>query len=56
MKRKQEKLDEKQKQEKLKELKLELIKQNVMAKKSGKTRIKEIKKAIARLLSVKSRS
>jgi len=37
---------------KLKELKMELIRKNVAANKSGKTRNKEIKKAIARLLTL----
>lgn len=35
---------------KLKELKLELIRANVSANKSGKIKIKEIKKTIARLM------
>ncbi len=37
---------------KLKELKMELIRKNVAANKSGKTKNKEIKKAIARLLTI----
>jgi ribosomal protein L29 len=45
------KLNDKEKQEKLKELKLELIRKNVQANKSSKIRAKEIKKAIARILT-----
>ena len=44
-------MNEKEREEKLKELKQELIKANVSAKKSGKNKIKEIKKAIARILT-----
>lgn len=44
------KMSEKEKQERLKDLKLELIKANVAANKSGKIKIKEIRKTIARLL------
>jgi len=39
------------KEEKLKELKIELIKKNTAANKAGKIKTKEIKKAIARLLT-----
>jgi len=46
-----EKMSKKERHEKLKELKLELIRASVEARKGGKTRIKEIKKAIARLLT-----
>lgn len=45
------KLSKQGKEDKLKELRLELIKKNVAANKSGKTKAKEIKKAIARLLT-----
>ena len=45
------KMTEKEREEKLKELKQELIKANVSARKSGKVRVKEIKKAIARILT-----
>ena len=51
MKRKQEKLSEKETEDKVNDLRLELVKHNVLAKKAGKTRIKEIKKAISRLLT-----
>ncbi len=50
-----ERMSEKEKQEKLKELKLELIKANVVANKSGKIRIKEIKKAISRIMLMASK-
>lgn len=40
-------------EEKLKELKIELIKKNVTANKSGKIRAKNIKKEIARILTKK---
>ncbi|MBI2124560.1 50S ribosomal protein L29 [Candidatus Pacearchaeota archaeon] len=46
-----EKISEQEIPEKLKELRQELIKANVSAKKSGKNKIKEIKKAIARILT-----
>ena len=45
------KMNEKEREEKLKELKQELIKANVSANKSGKVKVKEIKKAIARILT-----
>lgn len=41
----------KEEENKLKELKMELIKKNVAANKSSKVRAKEIKKAIARILT-----
>lgn len=44
-------MDNKNRAEKLKELRMELIKSNVTANKS-KSRTKEIKKAIARILSI----
>ncbi len=44
-------MSEKEINEKLEELKLELIKSKVTSSKSGKTKIKEIKKTIARLLT-----
>ncbi len=44
------KISEKERQEKLKDLKMEIIK-NKVASKSGKIKTKEIKKAIARLLT-----
>jgi len=45
------KLNDKEKQEKLRELRMELVKKNVAANKSSKVRAKEIKKAIARILT-----
>ncbi len=44
-------MTEKDREEKLKDLKLELIKRNVTANKSSKIKTKEIKKAIARILN-----
>ncbi|MBU1136438.1 MAG: 50S ribosomal protein L29 [Nanoarchaeota archaeon] len=41
-----------EKENKLKELQLELIKKNVPANKSNKIKAKEIKKAIARILTL----
>jgi ribosomal protein L29 len=40
------------KKEKLKELRLELIKANVTANKTGKIKIKEIRRTIAKLLTL----
>jgi ribosomal protein L29 len=45
------KLNNEEKIEKLKELRFELIKKNVAANKANKIRAKNIKKAIARLLT-----
>jgi len=45
------KMSEKELNEKLKELKLELIKNKITSGKSGKSKIGEIKKTIARLLT-----
>ncbi len=45
-----EKMPDDERKSKLKELKLELIKANVAANKSGKIKIKEIKKTIAKIL------
>jgi len=44
-------LSDKEKSEKLKELRLELIKKYVPVNKTGKIKAKEIKKTIARLLT-----
>ncbi len=44
------KMPDKEKAKKLKELRLELIKANVAANKTGKIKIKEIRKTIAKLL------
>ena len=49
------KLSGTEKDEKLKELRLELIKKNVVANKASKIKAKEIKKAIARLLTSQSK-
>lgn len=45
------KMNVQEKEEKLKELRFELIKANVTANKSGKIKIKEIKRTIAKLLT-----
>jgi len=42
------------KDKKIKELKLELMKSQSSAQKTGSSRIKEIKKTIARILTIKS--
>ncbi|MEM3405652.1 MAG: 50S ribosomal protein L29 [Candidatus Pacearchaeota archaeon] len=46
-------MNKKEREEKLKELRLELIKRKNPANKQNKIKIKEIKRAIARLLSIK---
>ena len=46
-----ERMTQKEREEKLKELRLELIKANVAANKTGKIKIKEIRKTIAKLLT-----
>jgi len=43
-------MTQKEREEKLRELRLELIKANVAANKTGKIKIKEIRKTIAKLL------
>ena len=48
-------LNKEQKEEKLKELKLELIKKNVTANRASKIKAKELKKAIARILASKTK-
>ncbi len=48
------KMSDKEKDEKLKELKLELTKANVTANKTGKIKIKEIRRTIAKLLTFKA--
>ncbi len=47
------KMNEKEIEEKLKELSTEMIKARVTVKKAGKANLKEMKKAIARLLTFK---
>lgn len=47
-----EKMDTKTREEKLKELRLDLIKKSLTANKGNKGKAKEIKKAIARLLTI----
>ncbi len=47
-----EKMHKEEIEEKIKELKFEMIKEKANAHKSGKTKIKEIKKTIARLLTL----
>ena len=49
------KMNEKEREEKLKDLKLELIKSNVAANKTN-SKTKEIKKAISRILTIKSQT
>jgi ribosomal protein L29 len=45
-------MSDKEKENKLKELRLELIKANVAANKTGKIKIKEIRKTIAKFLTL----
>ena len=45
------KMAEKERKEKLEDLRMELVKSKVSANKTGKMKIKEIKKTIARLLT-----
>jgi ribosomal protein L29 len=46
------KMSQKEIEEKLKDLKMELIKSQVASNKGGKLKIKEIKRTIARLLTI----
>lgn len=46
------KLDSKERQKKVEELRLELVKARVTASKGGKAKINEIKKTLARLLTI----
>jgi len=46
------KMSEKEIEEKIKDLKMELVKNRVAASKGGKLKIKEIKKTIARLYTI----
>ena len=46
------KMSKKEQEEKLKELRFELIRANVAANKSGKIKIKEIKRTIAKILTL----
>jgi len=46
------KMNKEEKEKNLKELKLELIKSKVHASKTGSSKIKEIKKTIARILTL----
>ncbi len=48
-------LGEKEREKKIEDLKLELIKARVTANKGGKTKIRTIKKTIARLLTLKKK-
>ena len=50
------KLDEKSRNEKLKELKMNLIKKSITANKQNKGKTKELKKAIARLLTIQAKT
>jgi len=45
------KMSEKEINEKIKDLKIELIKEKINLNKGGKTKVKEIKKTIARLMT-----
>ena len=45
-------MSNKEKEDKLKELRFELIKANVTANKTGKIKIKEIRRTIAKLLTL----
>jgi len=45
------KMSQKERKDKLQELRLELIKANVTANKSGKIKIREIRRTIAKLLT-----
>ncbi|MBS3080707.1 50S ribosomal protein L29 [Candidatus Pacearchaeota archaeon] len=45
------KMNEKERNEKIKELQMELIKERVALQKGGKIKVKEIKRTIARLLT-----
>lgn len=47
-------MPEKEREGKLKELRLELVKRYAPANKAGKIKAKEIKKAIARILTLKA--
>ncbi len=49
------KMSDKEKENKLKELRLELVRANVAANKTGKIKINEIKKTIARILTLKAK-
>jgi len=49
------KMSDKEKVEKLKELKMELTRANVAANKTGKIKIKEIRRTIAKILTFKAK-
>jgi len=49
-------MSQKEKEDKLKELRLELIKANVVANKTGKIKIKEIRRTIAKLLTLMAKA
>jgi len=46
-------MGEKERKDKLKDLRMELVKKSVAANKASKVKAKEIKKAIARILTLK---
>ena len=50
------KMNEKEKEDKLKELQLELIKARVNASKGSNNKIREIKKAISRILTLNTKN
>ena len=47
------KLSEKERKQKIEDIKLEIIKAKITAKKGGKVKIRELKKTLARLLMLK---
>jgi len=51
-----EKLNEEQREKKLKELKLELVKSKVNVSKTGSAKVKGIKKIIARILTLNNQN
>ena len=51
-----EKMDKSEREKKLEELKLEMVKAKVTASKSGSSKVKEIKKIIARILTLNNRN
>lgn len=50
------KMSQKEKEDKLKELRLELVRANVAANKTGKIKIKEIRRTIAKLLTLMAKA
>jgi len=50
------KLDEKARDEKMEELKMNLVRKSITANKQNKGKTKELKKAIARLLTIQTKT